>query len=354
MLVGITADLHLTSKKEHPERYQALEEILDSCANMHIKYLIIAGDLFDQSMQNYAEFEEIVSKGKYKNVRLLVIPGNHDQYLHDSDFVTDNITIISDTQFVAIHSQEPNFLFVPYLSESSMSEEIAKYTNQLIPNQWNLIGHGDWAASLKHYNAYESGIYMPLTNADIRNHRPKNIFLGHIHKSIDDGSLHYAGSPCGIDITETGYRRFLIYEVDKNIVTSQKVNTTKIFINETITVFPIDDELSFFKKELQKRIDAWNLTTSDKERALVRIKVQGYSTDRNRIAKCIEDMLQDYHYYDNSQPDLKNLSVSLSPDRDYISGKVINLISNLNLVNHSQVLEKEDIIMAALKTIYEK
>ena len=48
MKIAITADLHLTTKKEHPERFNALKEILEHLRRENVPPLIIAGDLFDQ------------------------------------------------------------------------------------------------------------------------------------------------------------------------------------------------------------------------------------------------------------------------------------------------------------------
>ena len=78
MQVAVTADLHLTQRKKHPERFHALEDILDQCIAGGIRHLIIAGDLFDAESQNYSEFGDLVKKAEYKGIRLLIIPGNHD------------------------------------------------------------------------------------------------------------------------------------------------------------------------------------------------------------------------------------------------------------------------------------
>ena len=52
MKIAITADVHLKTGQEYPERYNALKDILDVLANEDIHTLIIAGDLFDAGSQN--------------------------------------------------------------------------------------------------------------------------------------------------------------------------------------------------------------------------------------------------------------------------------------------------------------
>ena len=48
MKIALTADLHLTSKDKYPERYNALENILDQVVANKIEILIIqiTSDLF--------------------------------------------------------------------------------------------------------------------------------------------------------------------------------------------------------------------------------------------------------------------------------------------------------------------
>ena len=72
MKIAITADVHLRTEGEHPERYAALENILEQTRDIDIKHLIIAGDLFDTEFQNYSEFETLCTK--YDDLDLFIIP----------------------------------------------------------------------------------------------------------------------------------------------------------------------------------------------------------------------------------------------------------------------------------------
>ena len=47
MKIAVTADLHLKSREECPERWNALENIINQMLAEDIKILIIAGDLFN-------------------------------------------------------------------------------------------------------------------------------------------------------------------------------------------------------------------------------------------------------------------------------------------------------------------
>ena len=99
-------------------------------------------------------------------------------------------------------------LFLPYRHGRSMGEEIEPFANQLVDEDWLLLSHGDWSGGLRKPNPHEPGIYMPLTRKDIELYKPSCIVLGHIHIPMDLPPIHYPGSPCGLDITESGKRRY--------------------------------------------------------------------------------------------------------------------------------------------------
>ena len=88
MKVAITADVHLANKKDYPERFNALTNILDRIQELKLDSLIIAGDLFDTSYNNYSEFDKIASK--YKDIFMHIIPGNHDPLIDNSFFDVKN------------------------------------------------------------------------------------------------------------------------------------------------------------------------------------------------------------------------------------------------------------------------
>ncbi|MCH7491211.1 MAG: metallophosphoesterase, partial [Gemmatimonadetes bacterium] len=62
MRISVTADVHLRTRAEHSERYNALENIFQQTITAGIEKLLIAGDLFDKDFQNYSEFEHLCKK----------------------------------------------------------------------------------------------------------------------------------------------------------------------------------------------------------------------------------------------------------------------------------------------------
>ena len=122
MKIALIADLHLAQRDRHLERYQTLAHILDTLVNTEIDTLIIAGDLFDASMQNYSHFEQICRLPKYQNLSIYIIPGNHDPSIDNRKIVADNVTIFTEPTIKEIG--ERVFFFLPYHSGKT-SEPVA-------------------------------------------------------------------------------------------------------------------------------------------------------------------------------------------------------------------------------------
>jgi len=204
MKIAVTADLHLRKREDHPERYNALENIIEQTEAENIKTLIIAGDLFDKDSRNYSDFENLCKK--HKSVQLHIIPGNHDPDISGKSIVGDNIHIYSTPTIKEAGSTR--FLFIPYEAKSNMGEKIAEWKKEIQEKQWVLFAHGDYYGGVRQLNPLEPGIYMPLSRKDLEMFKPQVVFLGHIHKRLTLQNVHYAGSPCAMDISETGKRKF--------------------------------------------------------------------------------------------------------------------------------------------------
>jgi len=75
---ALTADLHLTTRREHPGRCDVLKYVLQGAVNKGAEVVIIAGDLIDAARLNYAEFEGLCRDQRFAALRIRVIPSNHD------------------------------------------------------------------------------------------------------------------------------------------------------------------------------------------------------------------------------------------------------------------------------------
>ncbi len=265
MKIAITADVHLTSREKNPERYRAFENILDQLVSRKIENLIVAGDLFDASCKDPGEFEKLINHQKYASISATVIPGNHDPVISDGAFTIENIHYLTRPQLVEF-AGDAVFLFLPYQPNTSVGEALADFPHPLTPDAWVLVAHGDNLASTRLRNTYEGGLYMPLSGRDIQLYKPKKVFLGHIHARMDAAVVHYPGSPCGLDPTETGMRSFLIYDTASGNAARVPVETDIIYFQEYITVLPLEDEETYVSQILINKISAWKLDDDQKKK----------------------------------------------------------------------------------------
>lgn len=352
MQVAITADVHLTERARRPERYQALEAILAAVCERGIEHLIVAGDLFDASQRNYAQFEALCSRPDYARLQLTIIPGNHDAELHSSHVTADNVRIIDEPALISFAEGARPFLFIPYRQGQTMGEAVAPFAPQLAPEEWVLVGHGDWAGGARVRNPYEPGVYMPLTRSDVQRFRPAAVFLGHIHIPINRPPLYYTGSPCGLDVTETGHRRFLLYDLATAEVTSERIEAPVLYFDESFVIVPAADEAAFIRRQIEERIASWQLQPRDEARARVRVRVGGYSADKRTLATVVRDAFDGYQFYEEGEPDLSHVFVSDDLELATIAGQVREKIEALDWPQQGDEPTRDEIMLEALHVIY--
>lgn len=349
MKIGITADAHLKTKDECHERYNAFSNILKQCNDLNIEHLIIAGDLFDQAMQNYGEFEGLCKQNNATDIKIHIIPGNHDANIKQEHFASQNIFIYSNPTWVDFNA-DWSFLFIPHMRDKTMGEVIQENMSQETSEKWCLVGHGDWFGGLALPNPYEPGVFMPITNRDITIYKPDYVFLGHIHIPVDATNLYYAGSPCGLDITETGYRRFLVFDLDINNIESRRLKTDVVFFIDDLVILPAEDEPQFIEDIIHKSIKSWGLDEDDHEFVRVRVRCRGYSSNK---AQLIETIINAYRPIQlESEPDVSEVYIANDPQRDYLMAKVRDRVTLMDLVGNENEPSINEILLEAMHLIY--
>ena len=352
MKIAVTADLHLTSRKDHPERYHALENILQQMVKDQIRVMIIAGDLFHESSRNYSEYENLCKDANYKHIQFHIIPGNHDPRINNKVIAAENVTIYSEPELKSFDLISLPLLFLPYKKDKTMGESIAAFASELSTDEWVLIGHGDWVEGMRESNPLEPGVYMPLTRTDVESFKPTRVVLGHIHKPMDRERVHYPGSPCGLNITETGKRRFLIIDSESGSVTPPAVDTDVIFFDESIIIFPVEDEQAYLRDQVALRMEKWGIDESEKSKVRVRVKVSGYTSDKRELMKTLEECFEGVSFYQNEEPDISGVSVSEDVERAEIAQRVSNRIEELDWPESEEEPRKDQMLIEALKVIY--
>lgn len=350
MRIAITADNHLADKNKYPERYAALEDILRQVKAEKVKNLFVAGDLFDKEFRNYKEFEALCKK--YLQVQLHIVPGNHDIGISEKSIVCPNVHIYTEPSMLELDSTL--IVLIPYSEKSKMGDKIAALEGEIKGKEWILISHGDYCGGIREVNPLEPGIYMPLSRENINSFNPRVVFLGHIHKPIEYDGIYYVGSPCGLDISEVGERRFLLYDTDVGSIASLKVITDILYFEESFLIVPVENEVELLRDEIRNRIKSWGINSDDYSKITIRIIASGYAMDRNKILKTLEEGFAEYNYYKGETPSIENLSSSADPQLNAIAKRAIEFVEGLEWEFGGDQPDKEQIKLEALKVIYQE
>lgn len=349
MKIAVTADAHLRTRASHRERYNALENIFEQTTAAGIENLIIAGDLFDKDFQNYSEFESLCRK--HLPLQLHIVPGNHDPGISGKSITGDNVHIYTDPTAREIDSV--TFLFIPYEEQATMGEKIAQLEHEIDGKQWVLVGHGDFYGGVKEPNHLEPGTYMPLSRKDLARFKPRTVFVGHIHKPhCPSDDVYYAGSPCGLDINETGPRRFLIYDTADGSVESRVIETDVLYFSESFLVLPRDNEVPLLSQEIADRIKSWPIELSDHPKVRLRVEARGYAKDRSAVLEALGLGFASFGYFKDEGPTIENLSVSSDDQLEAISERTMKLIERLDWPFGGDEPTREQLEIAALSVIY--
>lgn len=347
MKIAITADAHL--KAEHPERYNALENVFEQTVAAGLEDLIIAGDLFNEDMQNYSEFEALCRK--HTSLQLHIIPGNHDPSISDKSITGDNVHIYTDPTIVEFDSVP--FLFIPYEQDATMGEKIAHMEPEIDGKNWVIVGHGDFYGGVREPNPLEPGTYMPLSRNDLGRFKPRTVFLGHIHKAHDPiDHVTYAGSPCGLDISETGRRTFVVYDTANEGIETRVIKTDVLYFKESFLILPRDNEVPLLEQEIASRIQAWGVEPSDYAQVQLRVEASGYAQDRSAVLVALEAGFEGFQSFKDERPSIDDLSVSSDDQLEAIAERTMKLIEQLDWSFGGDEPTKEQVEIAALSVIY--
>ncbi len=348
MRIAVTADLHLSrSDKEHPERLAALRDIFEQLVALEIGHLLIAGDLFDHDGQGYAGFESVARD--FPAIQVDIIPGNHDPGLKPGHLALDHVTV-HDSPIVLVRD-ERQFLLLPYTAGKDMGEVIAESAGDLEPGEWVLVGHGNYGGGLRSPHPLEKGIYMPLSRRDIEHARPGLVLLGHIHVATDTGLVHYPGSPCGLDISETGPRRFLVLDTASLQLESHTVRSEVIYMAEQFTLVPEQHAEEKLRSEIAARIASWNLNEHQRSRVCVRIDSRGYCENRERIRDLLVDAFSEFTWYDDG-PRIDHLKIHSDPRLLAVADGVRKRLAQVDWPWGGDEPSRDDVLRQALELVY--
>ena len=346
MQVAVTADVHLRTQQEYPERYSALDNILAQLASRDIEMLLVAGDLFDADLVDYSDFEQLCAQ--YPSVQLHIIPGNHDAQINEAKVVGPNIHIYTEPEILVVDST--TFLMMPYDPNATMGEKLAHAAADIEERQWILVGHGDYMECTQAPNS-TLPIYGPLSRTDLDRYAPTTVFLGHIHRAQTNNNVHYVGSPQGLDITETGRRTYTVFDTANGLVTAMPVTNDLLYFSESFVIVPVENDASILKQKIKRRVESWNLEPSEYDRVQLRVDASGFTADRKLILKTLKNGFRQFSYYDDG-PRIDQLRISADYQRNAVAERVQELVNAMQWDFGGDEPTREAVVMAALALVY--
>jgi hypothetical protein len=157
-----------------------------------------------------------------------------------------------------------------------------------------------------------------------------------------------------LDISETGRRRFLVFDTSDGSVVSRDVATDILKFNESFVIVPRDDEVSILQQEMKKRIESWGIDPSDHPKVSVRVVARGYATDRRAILETLKHGFEGFKYFKDEGPKIDELFASSDRQLNAIAERTMKLIDELDWDFDGDEPTREQVKTAALSAIYGK
>ncbi|MGB9893790.1 MAG: hypothetical protein ACPLRA_05205, partial [Candidatus Saccharicenans sp.] len=115
----------------------------------------------------------------------------------------------------------------------------------------------------------------------------------------------------GLEINETGKRRFLLYEPENNRLETREVVTPVIYFRETMLALPVEDEILRLQEMIKKMIEGWEISGQDLQKVKLRLRVRGFTKDKEALSKLINEEIARHgiSFYDEGGADLSELKI---------------------------------------------
>jgi exonuclease SbcD len=356
MRIAVTADLHLRTPSETPERYVSLEQILGSMTGRGTGLLVIAGDLFDADMRDFSGFESILGKPDFRNIRVLAIPGNHDPGLKQSHFALRTIRVIPSPTVLKLGETDMALAIIPYGCAPTFSDAVTALSAQPIHGSV-LIGHGDFVSGRTlRSNPYEAGFYMPLSRRDLdAGHFPLAI-LGHIHAPCSSGDVHYPGSPCPVDRSETGKRSYIELDLTSGTVQRVPIRSGLLYLRQRLPVVPGPGEARHVRSAILGMAETMQIQEGERETLRVSIQITGFAESRAAVGEACQSALVEAFGRRDYEIDTSRLLVAEDQSRAALAVEAFRRLSEMKEMAfwpaEAEAPEMEQVGEQTLKIIY--
>ena len=239
------------------EQRDALKKIINYIKENNIKFLFVAGDLYENEQIRESTIEYINDLFKQiPNTKVFISPGNHDPYINNSYYKTfqwaENVIIFSQNQKVYETSDADIYgiAFTDFYCKDLKVNEI-KINNKDKLNI--LVVHGTVDGSLENVE------YNPMKKSMLKELGFDYIALGHIHKlnynTEENQRIVYPGSTISLGFDELGQHGMIVGELEKDKINLKFIPVDNKELKEiNVEVTNIND-----KEELAEKLNSLQL-----------------------------------------------------------------------------------------------
>ena len=125
-----------------------------------------------------------------------------------------------------------------------------------------------------------------------------------------------------------------------------------IFFQEKFLIIPDENEIERLRNDAMERIAAWELDEKDEKKAIIRISVTGYTSNREAVADCLREVFSVYSFEKGEEADISSLYTTRDTQRNAIAQRVKELIEEMDWKFGGNEPDREKVIEAALSVVY--
>lgn len=263
-----TADLHLAA--ERPDRWEALDALLEAAGERDADALVVSGDLLDRDEDHETLRPRIRERLDALGLPVYLIPGNHDRaaFRPGQDWGGAVRPLLSEPVQTAEQGQV-RFVGAPFPSEETTFRRLRRHVEEAVaPAAANvLLLHGtlierDDARIQAESQEDEPGRYLPIHTGALAGLDLTYVALGHYHqrarRDVGGCPVVYAGAPSPIGSHAWGPRTATLVEVDEGAATAEPVRLPVSYRERTtrwLRPFAERDDLQQLEDELSERAD---------------------------------------------------------------------------------------------------
>jgi len=301
-----TADLHL--RDDDKQRWTTFEWICQKALDEKVRFLVIAGDVFNRAKEASPELIKRIRERfeSLKGIRVIIIPGNHDQKDGPDPFIPrnyygENVSVCCQRPYEILEENKVVFYCFPFQPETSSREVFQKFKLKENGGLLHLgVMHGTLIddENIRNYAKEVEQEYFPIYRQDIEEAGFDYLALGHIHKKfwqnrIGKTEIVYPGTPEPWKSTEEEERKVALVRLDDNGVRVKDISVEPALKVIKWSMRMRSDEEEKTIKEIKGYLEEKKKDPKAKSFWAV-VEIDGLVKDEQMVNKSIDRLKEDF------------------------------------------------------------